>query len=277
MEWTCRAQATFAQSKMTGKVAIMEQASSLKPRQASLETLAESCDLGIESLHPGGLELTLQLAELCHVERGSIVVDVASGTGEATCFLVEKFGCSVTGIDLSPRVLERARKKASHRGLSIEFRQGDAHDLPILENSADVVICECTMSALHKERALGEMRRVLRTGGYVGIHDLCWQEDTPAALKIELAELEKESKETLQGWKQCFEDAGFRHVTIHDRSYFLRPSMERISKQLGLGRRIKLSLTIIRRWGLRGLVRVLRSERLFRSAFLGYAIVVGRK
>ena len=90
-------------------------------------------------------------------------------------------------------MLDRARKKASSRGLSIDFRRGDAHHLPIDDSSCDAVICECTMCALDKERALGEMRRILKIGGYAGIHDLCWQKDAPASLKRELVELESEA------------------------------------------------------------------------------------
>ena len=49
----------------------------------SLETLIEDLDLGLEVLHPGGLEITRELAQLCRIGRGARVLDVASGTGAA--------------------------------------------------------------------------------------------------------------------------------------------------------------------------------------------------
>ena len=55
------------------------------PSKASLEALIESYDIGIESFHPGGTTLTMELAESCHVQRGSKVLDVASGAGATAC------------------------------------------------------------------------------------------------------------------------------------------------------------------------------------------------
>ena len=60
----------------------------------SLENLVESGVLGVESLHPGGMTTTKELAELCRVNTNTSLLDVASGTGESTCFLVKTFGCT---------------------------------------------------------------------------------------------------------------------------------------------------------------------------------------
>ena len=49
--------------------------------QPSLENLIESKNIGIESLHPRGLETTKKLANLCKVTENSLLLDVASGTG----------------------------------------------------------------------------------------------------------------------------------------------------------------------------------------------------
>jgi hypothetical protein len=90
-------------------------------------------------------------------------------------------------------------------------------------------------------------------------------------------ELENERPETLAGWKQCFEQAGFRHVVADDRSALFRLSLEQFTRQVGFFQRLKLLSVVVRKWGVRGLIRVLRSVRTFRSPFLGYARVVGQK
>ena len=52
-----------------------------------LENLIESEDLGLEILHPGGLDITKELAELCNIGKDALVLDVASGTGKSACIL----------------------------------------------------------------------------------------------------------------------------------------------------------------------------------------------
>ncbi len=144
------------------------------PQRASLEALVESGDLGLPTLHPGGLGLTRELAELCHVGPGKSLLDVASGTGESACYLAESFGCRVTGIDHSAFMVETATQKARDRKLEIRFQQADAHHLPFEAGTFEVVISECTTCALDKPQAISEMVRVARPGGYVGISDLYW-------------------------------------------------------------------------------------------------------
>ena len=174
-------------------------------KRPSLENLVENADLGVEVLHPGGLELTRELAALCHVGEDTKVLDVARGTGESACDLAVTLHCHVVGLDHSPYMVNRARKKAKDRGLNLDFQQGDAHHLPFADNSFDVIISECTTCLLEKERVLREMARVTKPGGYVGIHDLYWQNDAPEHLKHRLVEIEGEKPETLAGWKELFQ------------------------------------------------------------------------
>jgi cyclopropane fatty-acyl-phospholipid synthase-like methyltransferase len=63
--------------------------------QLSLESLIENEDLGIEILHPGGLDITRELAGLCNIKENAFVLDVASGTGESACYLAETLGARI--------------------------------------------------------------------------------------------------------------------------------------------------------------------------------------
>ena len=72
----------------------------------SLENLLESSAIELESLHPGGLTTTPELAELCHVNEKTTLLDVASGTGERACLLVDEFHCKALGLDASEILLE---------------------------------------------------------------------------------------------------------------------------------------------------------------------------
>lgn len=255
----------------------METAEQSPARQASLESLVETELLNVESLHPGGLDLTEELADLCQVRRGTEVLELACGTGESACFLAERRGARVVGLDGSPRMIRRAEQKARARGLEVEFREADAHHLPFLDAAFDVAICECTLCILDKEQVIREMVRVVRPGGCVGMHDLCWRENTPDDFKGTLAEIEGERPETLEGWRRLFAQAGLTEIRAVDKSFLIPRWMKESRKQMGLIGQLLLAWKIIRRWGIRGLRRILRSERVFSSKQLGYGIVVGTR
>jgi SAM-dependent methyltransferase len=243
----------------------------------SLEQLLESGVLQAEILHPGGLEITRELADLCGVGAGKRVLDVAAGSGETACFLAETFQCSVIGIDASPMMVQRARAKARSRRLDVDFQEGDAHALPFADGAFDAAISECTTCVLDKRRAIREMVRVTKPGGRVGIHDLCWKEDTPDDFKRRLAELEDERPETLDGWKRLFEESGLTDVVTKDESHLIASWTRDVKRELGIAGMLKIYWTILRRWGLGGLRRIKASERVFRSEHLGYGLIVGVK
>jgi arsenite methyltransferase len=254
--------------------------SRVKPteRPASLEALVEGGELGmIQVLHPGGLELTRELAQLCHVSQGKSLLDVASGTGESACYLAQSFACRVTGVDHSAFMVNVARRKARDRRLDIRFEEADAHNLPFPAETFDVVVSECTTCALDKQRAIAEMARLAKSGGWVGISDLYWKEHASSEIKQRLAEIEAEHPEELAGWTRLFEAAGMQHVQAVDRSEFLARMPNEVRAQMRFAGYIKAIATILRRWGLRGVTRILESEKILGSNYLGYAIIVGQK
>lgn len=243
----------------------------------SLENLIESEDLGFEILHPGDLEITRELAELCKITRNMCVLDVASGTGATACYLADTLGVQVIGVDGSDLMIERAREKAQQRKLNIEFKKGDAHHLPYDDNAFDAVISECTMCLLDKETAIREMVRVAKPGGYVGFHDICWKAGTPDLMKKRLAEIENERPETLEGWKALCEKAGLVEVQAIDRSSLIPTWMKETMSHLNLVSILKIVWKVIRLWGISGLMEIWESERIFQSRHTGYGIIVGRK
>ncbi len=246
-------------------------------QRPTLEHVLETEDFGIEVLHPGGLEITRELAELCAIGDGTAVLDVASGTGESACFLAERYGARLVGIDISDNLIARAKAKAAQRKLPIEFSRGDARRLEFSDDTFNVAISECTMCLLDKERALAEMARVVRPGGRVGMHDICWKAGAPDEMKRRLAELEGERPETLGEWPALFERAGLIDVRAIDKPALLGNWISDIRRTLGLGGLISAGFEILRSFGICGALGLLEAERILRSAHVGYGIVVGRK
>ncbi len=249
--------------------------SAMAEKRASLENLVESGVVALESLHPGGLTLTAELADACGVNAGSRVLDVACGTGESACFLAAEYSARVTGLDQSEALLERAHAKATARGLDITFQCGDAEALPFPDGVFDVAISECTLCLLNKEAALAEMARVVRPGGCVGMHDLFWQTGAPDSLRQQLQRYEDEAPETLDGWQALFTAAGLVDVKVQDRSALKDRWMADTRRQVGLMGQLRLGAYALRRWGPGGLWRIFASQRVFSDPSLGYALITG--
>jgi ubiquinone/menaquinone biosynthesis C-methylase UbiE len=243
----------------------------------SLENLIETLDLGEEVLHPGGLDTTRELAELCHVGSTTRVLDMASGTGESLCFLAQTFHCQGVGVDSSQAMVRRARKKAEGKHLPVVFQQGDAHRLPFDAGTFDVAISECTICLLDKETALKEMVRVVKPGGYVGFHDLCWKETAAESLKHRLAEIEAEYPETVQGWKNLARQTGLVDVVAVDKANLIPQWTKDFKKRLGILGQLSAFWHVLKRWGIRGLLTIKESERIFRSEHMGYCLIAGKK
>jgi ubiquinone/menaquinone biosynthesis C-methylase UbiE len=106
---------------------------------------------------------------VCSRARGE-VLEVAIGTGRNLAFYPE--GVRLTGVDLSPAMLERARKRARERGMEADLREGDAQDLPFPDESFDTVVCTHSLCNIPDDRkAVAEMKRVLRPGGRLVLLD----------------------------------------------------------------------------------------------------------
>lgn len=245
--------------------------------QLSLENLVEGEDPGLEVMHPGGFEITGELAELTGLEREIKILDVACGRGESAFYLSERFGWRVVGIDISRSYIVRAKSEAKKRDIDAEFAVADAHNLPFEDRSFDAVISECALCLMDKRRALREMVRVVRNGGWVGMHDLCWKRNPPEEFKHHLARVEKERPETIEGWKRLFESAGLIDVIALDRAHLIGEWSEDLRRKIGITGRIRLFLRIMMMGGISGYRIVRKSEKIFESGYVGYCIVVGKK
>jgi demethylmenaquinone methyltransferase/2-methoxy-6-polyprenyl-1,4-benzoquinol methylase len=102
------------------------------------------------------------------VRAGDRVLDACCGTGDLA-LADERAGGTVTGLDFSERMLERARRKSS----SVDWVQGDALALPFPDASFDAVTVGFGVrNVVDLERGLAELRRVLRPGGRLGVLDI---------------------------------------------------------------------------------------------------------
>jgi len=109
------------------------------------------------------------LAEAADVRAGNRVLDVAAGNGNATLAAARRFA-DVTSTDYVPALLDKGRERARAEGLGVQFQVADAEDLPFDDGSFDIVLSTFgAMFTPDHERVAGEMLRVLRPGGRIGM------------------------------------------------------------------------------------------------------------
>jgi ubiquinone/menaquinone biosynthesis C-methylase UbiE len=125
------------------------------------------------------------------------VLDIGCGTG----FLALRFaelGHTVTGIDLSPQMIERATRKAEQAGFELDFRVGDASALDCGDESYDIVAARHVVWNLpNPERGVAEWLRVLRPGGRLILIEGRWADDEFPATKGHRARFKERLKDAI--------------------------------------------------------------------------------
>ena len=110
-----------------------------------------------------------RLCEAVDLRSGDTVLDVATGSGNTAISAARRF-CEVTGMDYVPELIEQARERAEAERLDVGFEVGDAEHLPYPDASFDVVLSTVgVMFAPDQEKAAGELLRVCRPGGKIGL------------------------------------------------------------------------------------------------------------
>ena len=126
------------------------------------------------------------------IHPGDDVLDIGCGAGVDSIFAAMMAGPSgkVTGIDLVPEMLERAKENARLAAYEYHFQEGSAEDLLFYDNTFDVVISNGVFNlVVDKVKALGEVYRVLKPGGRFLLAD-----------QILAGELPKETKARIENW-----------------------------------------------------------------------------
>jgi ubiquinone/menaquinone biosynthesis C-methylase UbiE len=121
------------------------------------------------------MDQTLPVArQMADVRPNIRALDLACGTGELLRRIADDVpGAALTGVDLAPNMVERARHKLADVP-NTRIERADAHELPFADDMFDVVACANTFHYFtHPSAVLGEVHRVLRPGGRFVLLDWC--------------------------------------------------------------------------------------------------------
>jgi SAM-dependent methyltransferase len=157
---------------------------------------------------------------LAKLVEGEVVLDLGSGGGIDVLLSARRVGPTgfAYGLDMTDEMLALAEKnKAAAGATNVKFLKGHIEDIPLPENSVDVVISNCVINlAVDKGQVLREAYRVLKPGGRFAVSDVVSQGELPADLR-----------EDMEAWVGCIAgaleeneyrrllaDAGFTDIEI---------------------------------------------------------------
>lgn len=157
---------------------------------------------------------------IANIKKDETVIDLGSGGG-FDCFLAsKKVGIKgyIIGVDMTYEMINKSRTMAKkYRYKNVDFRLGEIENLPVADNTADVIISNCVINlSPNKQRVYNEACRVLKKGGRIAISDI--------VLIRELTNEMKQDEKLYCGWvtgassveelKIYLEKAGFSDIRI---------------------------------------------------------------
>ncbi len=121
------------------------------------------------------------------IKQGDTVLDLGSGAGNDVFVARALVGESgkVIGVDFTPEMIAKAERNKQKLGYkNVEFRPGEIENMPVEDNSIDVVISNCVLNLVpDKNKAFGEIFRVLKSGAHFCVSDIVLNGELPESIQ----------------------------------------------------------------------------------------------
>lgn len=203
---------------------ITEQTKSIGYSTNELKKIPESSVMGLGCGNP---------TALADLKEGETVLDLGSGAGIDVFLSANKVGKNghVIGVDMTEEMIKKAEKIAKENGYkNVEFRLGEIENLPVKDNTVDVIISNCVINlSPDKLQTFKEAFRVLKPGGRLMVSDLVTEGVLPDDIK-----------KSFDAWSGCIagaleknvyletiKKAGFRHVDIVSQDRYTEKEIDR--------------------------------------------------
>ncbi|RLL41823.1 class I SAM-dependent methyltransferase [Oceanobacillus piezotolerans] len=159
------------------------------------------------------MNLTKEIFKKEKINRHSHILDVGCGTGLTAAYLGDHYGAKVTGLDISPIMIEKAKNRMLKHQLPVEIIQGSIEKCPLEDSKYDFIISESVLSFVNKPKALKEIFRLLKHDGRFIANELTVnrkldsnsQEEIKQFYGLDSILMEKD-------WINLFEQANFKDI-----------------------------------------------------------------
>jgi ubiquinone/menaquinone biosynthesis C-methylase UbiE len=182
-------------------------------------------DLGpVDEFHIGGRVATEIFLDQLDITADDSVLDVGCGLGGASRFAAQRYGCRVTGIDLTDEYVKTGNVLCAWVGLDnlITLEKGDATATPYPDGAFDTsYMMHVGMNISDKQSLASELHRILRPGGRLGIYDVMRVGNGALRFPVPWATNPEESEVAWPDeYRVALEAAGFRLIAESDRREF---------------------------------------------------------
>jgi SAM-dependent methyltransferase len=182
-----------------------------------LQAVPEGANMGIGCGNP---------TALAKIKAGDTVLDLGSGGG-FDCFLASPLvgdTGKVIGVDITEEMVNRAKQNAQKgKYKNVDFIKGDIENLPIPDNSVDIIISNCVLNlSTNKAKIFEEANRVLKQDGEMTISDIVLLEELPDFIKksVEGYVACIAGAEKIENYFLYAQQAGFSNVKIETKTSF---------------------------------------------------------
>jgi SAM-dependent methyltransferase len=240
--------------------------------------------------HLGGVAATEALIDLCKIGTDSYILDVGCGVGVTACYLAQKTGCKVMGIDIVPAMVEKSRQRAERLGLKeqVDFRVADVQNLPFEDQLFDAVISESvTAFPPDKRKAVNEYARVTKPGGYIGLNESTWMKYPPPQEMVDWVSQDLgATAEPLQAeeWTALLSDVGLTDLVSKVDGVDIKEESRGILKRYGCGGLLgifaRMFLLYLKNPAYREFVKGTQNDGVAPESAaenFGYGLYIGRK
>jgi ubiquinone/menaquinone biosynthesis C-methylase UbiE len=190
----------------------------------------------IDEFHIGGRQASEEFLDQLQLEERSLVLDVGCGLGGPARFVASRFGCLVSGIDLTQEYVDTGNVLSNWVGLDkkVILQQGSAMALPFPDGQFDAAyMMHVGMNIPDKKSLFSEVFKVLKPGGIFGIYDVMQVGSGEMEYPAPWAASENTSAlASPQDYRTGLKEAGFNILATRERGDFAVEFFENIKRRM---------------------------------------------